>query len=136
MNIDGKELDRYITGNYGEDGVGEDQLPKIYAVHNGEFGSGMEIWIVIAEDGHFLGSHVCSNRTFVQHDLFDRADRQVVNEAHYPDGFEMMILQKDEQLPADVQARNQALASEYEAAGKDTEYADASREPHSADLNQ
>ena len=69
-----------------------DELPVIYGFNNG----GPEEWlhaVLLAEDGTFLGSHICSHEGFMPYDLGIeegwRADRHNTFRGHYPDGYRM-----------------------------------------------
>ncbi len=67
-------------------------LPVIYGFNNG----GSDSWYsaeLLAEDGHGLGSHICSSEAYMPHDLGvlegSRPDRHETFRAHYPDGYRM-----------------------------------------------
>ena len=69
-----------------------EELPVIYGFNNG----GEPGWyngVLIAEDGHCLGGHVCSAEGYMTHDLGvlegSRPDRHEAFRAHYPDGYRM-----------------------------------------------
>lgn len=69
-----------------------EQLPVIYGFNNG--GSpGFYSACLIAADGTFLGSHLCSHEGFMYGDLGivegSRPDRHETFRAHYPDGYRM-----------------------------------------------
>jgi hypothetical protein len=68
------------------------ELPVIYGFNNG----GSADWWngdLLAEDGHFLGGHICSNEGYMPHDLGvlkgSRPDRHEGFQKHYPDGYRM-----------------------------------------------
>lgn len=69
------------------------ELPRIYGFNNG----GSPGWydaIAIAEDGHVLGRHLCSDEWYMPHDLGilvgTRPDRHKNDYSkHYPDGYVM-----------------------------------------------
>ena len=69
--------------------------PKIYCFSN-VVGGGEGIAVALAEDGTCLGSHWCSNESFVSHDLGvregSRPDRHETYAKHYPDGYEMVFV--------------------------------------------
>jgi len=71
------------------------QLPKIYCFSNRKDG-GDGIAYAMAEDGHILGSHWCSDESYVSHDLGvtegSRPDRHEIYKKHYPDGYEMKFV--------------------------------------------
>lgn len=84
---------------------GEDGKPAIYLFSNSRDGDG--IAYSMAEDGTVLGSHWCSHWGYMRHDLHDRADRKAACEAHYPDGYRLVVLMESGSLPpAEVLERN------------------------------
>lgn len=69
-----------------------DELPVIYGFNNG--GSpGWYSGVLLAEDGKYLGGHVCSHEGYMPHDLGvlegSRPDRHETFREHYPDGYRM-----------------------------------------------
>jgi hypothetical protein len=70
-----------------------EELPVIYGFNNG----GAPEWlqaVAIAQDGHVLGSHICSHEGYMPHDLGmvkgSRPDRHENDyQKHYPDGYRM-----------------------------------------------
>lgn len=69
-----------------------EELPVIYGFNNG----GSREWYqgeIIAQDGTFLGSHICSHEGFMYGDLGvlagSRSDRHEDFKKHYPDGYRM-----------------------------------------------
>ena len=69
-----------------------DELPLIYGFNNG----GQPGWYsacLLAQDGTFLGGHVCSAEGYMLHDLgiIDgaRPDRHEQFREHYPEGYRM-----------------------------------------------
>ena len=69
-----------------------EELPVIYGFNNG----GAPGWyngVLMAEDGHCLGEHCCSDEGYMPHDLGilegSRADRHKEFTKHYPDGYRM-----------------------------------------------
>jgi len=76
-------------------------LPVIYGFNNGGASGWLEA-ILLAEDGTFLGSHICSDEGYMPHDLGvlegTRPDRHVHFQAHYPGGYRMeFVCYKDAQ---------------------------------------
>ena len=69
--------------------------PKIYCFSN-VIGGGDGIAYAMAEDGTVLGSHWCTNETYVCNDLSvnegARPDRHKTYREHYPDGYEMEFI--------------------------------------------
>lgn len=69
-----------------------ENLPVIYGFNNG--GSpGWMSGVLIAEDGTFLGGHICSHECFMPGDLGvisgARPDRHEGFQKHYPQGYRM-----------------------------------------------
>lgn len=83
---------------------GEAGKPAIYLFSNSHDGDG--IAYAMAEDGTVLGSHLCSHWGYMRHDLHDRTDRRERCEAHYPDGYRLVVLGANELPPAEVIERN------------------------------
>jgi hypothetical protein len=82
-------------------------LPKIYLFSNSRNGDGVAY--AMAEDGTVLGSHWCSHWGYMRHDLHDRSDRKTACEAHYPDGYAVVVLATPGSLPpVEVLERNRA----------------------------
>jgi hypothetical protein len=72
-----------------------DELPVIYGFNNG--GSpGWKQAVLLAEDGHCLGAHICSSEAYMPHDLGilegTRPDRHEEFKLHYPDGYRMEFI--------------------------------------------
>lgn len=76
-----------------------EQKPKIYCFSN-VVGGGDGIAYAIAEDGTVLGSHWCSNESYVSYDLGvregSRPDRHKHYAEHYPGGYEMVFVSSRE----------------------------------------
>jgi hypothetical protein len=76
-----------------------DELPIIYGFNNG---GGGDWWHaeLLAADGTHLGGHVCSSEGYMPHDLGvlegSRPDRHATFLAHYPDGYRMVFVGKDD----------------------------------------
>ena len=98
-----------------------EDLPVIYGFNNG--GSSGWLWAqLIAEDGHALGSHICSAEGYMPHDLgvveSSRPDRHETFAQHYPDGYRMDFVSYSD-VPAHVGLnealeRNKALPAQDE----------------------
>jgi hypothetical protein len=76
-----------------------EELPVIYGFNNG----GSPGWYsgeLLAEDGHFLGSHICTNEGYMLGDLGiyegHRPDRHEDFKKHYPDGYRMDFISLNE----------------------------------------
>lgn len=74
------------------------ELPIIYGFNNG----GSRGWcsgVLVAEDGHYLGGHACSDEAYMLHDLGIlhgcREDRHDTFKLHYPDGYIMEFVPFD-----------------------------------------
>lgn len=68
------------------------ELPVIYGFNNG----GSNEWysgVLMAQDGTFLGAHICSSENYMWHDLGilegTRPDRHEDFKKHYPEGYRM-----------------------------------------------
>ena len=89
----------------------DSSLPAVYLFSTADNGAGMAY--SMAEDGTVLGEHFCSHRGYMRHDLHDRPDRKAAIEAHYPDGYRLVVLLgQGEVPPPEVLARNAAQAEE------------------------
>ncbi len=86
--------------------VDDPSLPIIYLFSNARNGDG--IAYAMAEDGTVLGSHWCSHWGYMRHDLHDRADRKAACEAHYPGGYQIVVLGAGEVPPDAVLELNAA----------------------------
>lgn len=93
------------------------ELPIIYGYNNG----GSYEWyegVLMAEDGTYLGGHICSHEGYMYHDLGilegTREDRHETFRQHYPDGYRMDFVSYDDVLTheglTEAYKRNQALA--------------------------
>ena len=83
-------------------------LPKVYVFANDRWGRDFVV-CAIAEDGHYFGSHVCSNMSWARHDLTETPSRKEAIEAHYPAGYEVVVLPDKEAPPDEVFERHTAL---------------------------
>lgn len=76
-----------------------DELPVIYGFNNG--GSpGWMSGVLLAQDGTYLGGHVCSSEGYMPHDLGvlegARPDRHETFQKHYPDGYRMEFVRGED----------------------------------------
>lgn len=75
------------------------ELPIIYGFNNGG-SDGFMHGQLIAEDGTAIGSHLCSNEGYMLSDLGilkgTRSDRHKTFEKHYPEGYRMDFISKNE----------------------------------------
>jgi len=73
-------------------------LPIIYGFNNGG-SSGFYSAVLLAEDGTELGGHACSHECYMENDLGilegSREDRHEGFRKHYPDGYQMAFIIKD-----------------------------------------
>jgi hypothetical protein len=54
-----------------------------------------------------FSAHLCSHWGYMRHDLHDRADRKATCEAHYPQGYRLVVLMNPGEVPpAEVIERN------------------------------
>ena len=93
------------------------ELPVIYGWNNGgspgSYSAGL-----MAEDGTYLGGHICSSEGYMEHDLGilegARPDRHEGFRKHYPDGYRMDFVGEREvrthQGLLDAYEKNQAKA--------------------------
>lgn len=90
-------FDHQHRGNavYNPKGLPVDELPWIYGFNNG----GRPGWYsaqLITQDGHWIGSHICSDEGYMPADLGvlegTRPDRHKEFQQHYPDGYRMIFV--------------------------------------------
>ncbi len=90
-------------------------LPAVYLFSGAAAGGGGMAYSM-AEDGAVLGEHFCSHRGYMRHDLHDRPDRLATIRAHYPDGYRLVVLMGEGEMPPpEVMERNR-LQAEQDAA--------------------
>lgn len=85
--------------------------PKVYVFCNGTFDRDL-VMVAVCENGVYLGSHICSNLSFARHDLTGTPKRKEAIEAVYPDGYEVVVLEKGEFPPDEVFELNRKLGEE------------------------
>jgi len=75
---------------YNPNGVDVSELPRIFGFNNGENDYGA-VGQLVAESGHGLGGHLCSDEGYMSYDLGcsegSRPDRDKDFKEHYPDGY-------------------------------------------------
>lgn len=75
------------------------ELPVIYGLNNGGT-PGFYLAVLVAEDGKFLGSHLCSSEGYMRMDLGILSgtglDRHKGFQEHYPDGYRMDFVPYDQ----------------------------------------
>lgn len=85
----------------------DNDLPVIYIFSAARDGDGPAY--AMAEDGTVLGSHICSHWGYMRHDLHERGNRRQACEAHYPQGYRLVVLTEPGSLPPpEVIERNRA----------------------------
>jgi hypothetical protein len=77
-----------------------EELPVIYGFNNGGSPGWYEA-IAMAEDGTYLGGHICSSEAYMPHDLGilagTRSDRHETSyQKHYPRGYRMMFVSSNQ----------------------------------------
>jgi hypothetical protein len=95
-----------------------EELPVIYGFNNG----GAPEWlqaVAIAQDGHVLGSHICSHEGYMPHDLGitqgSRKDRHEKDyQAHYPDGYRMDFVRFNDEGLTKALELNKLLEDQHE----------------------
>ena len=92
----------------------DESLPAVYLFSYTHSGDGPAY--SMAEDGTVLGCHWCSHRGYMRHDLHDRPDRLAAIRAHYPDGYRLVVLMGEGEVPPpDVMERNRLQAEQDDA---------------------
>lgn len=102
------------------------QKPKIFVFCNsGLCSEGRTVedhpMVAIAEDGHVLAGHICSNHQFALHDMGVSKDgwKRDKYAAHYPDGFEVEFVDQKGEIthPGLLEAfrRGDALSKEVKS---------------------
>lgn len=75
-----------------------DELPVIYGFNNGG-SQGWYVAVLLAEDGTYLGGHVCSDEGYMPHDLGilegTRPNRHEEFMKHYTNGYRMEFVGRD-----------------------------------------
>jgi len=83
---------------YNPHGRPASELPVIYGFNNGGPVGFLDACLM-AEDGTYLGGHICSSEGFMLGDLGirkgSRPDRHETFRAHYPDGYRMDFVSYD-----------------------------------------
>ena len=75
--------------------------PVIYLAVIGTWGGDISVGAYDPQYGDQISSHVCSNESFMRHDLIDR--KQGVRDElarRYPDGYDIVTIPIGEELPA------------------------------------
>lgn len=67
-------------------------LPKVYVFVDQYdlWGTGNVGAMALAEDGTIIGTHICSDESWIAHDLVERPYREAAIRAHYPDGCQLV----------------------------------------------
>jgi hypothetical protein len=96
-----KKLCNKTYAFYNPENKSINDLPIIYGFNNGPCGPWGELYrgILLAEDGAGLGSHICSHEEYIPLDLGilegTCKDRHEVFKKHYPHGYRMDFVSKD-----------------------------------------
>lgn len=95
-----QHVEKYATAQwvvFNPDNKPLEALPAIFGFNNGGSYGWMDA-VAITEDGHVLGSHVCTEEGYMPHDLGviegTRPDRHEVFRAHYPGGYRMEFVKQ------------------------------------------
>lgn len=100
-----------------------EDLPVVYGFNNTIGGGSWQSGVLLAEDGKYLGGHICSHEGYMPHDLGivegSRPDRHEDFQKHYPDGYRMDFVSAEDVAdhPGVTQAykRHQTLTAKSEA---------------------
>lgn len=80
--------------------------------------SGWNHCVSMADDGHVLGSHICSSPGFMRHDLTQFAQRIDELKKHFGgvegEAFEVVVVPQGELPPEDVLEKNKQLQAREE----------------------
>ncbi len=103
MKYNVEQLQKYgntPAAHFNPNGLAIEELPIIYGFENGGWDERNREGILLAEDGTFLGSHICSSESFMLSDLGivegTREDRHETFKEHYPNGYVMKFVWKHE----------------------------------------
>jgi hypothetical protein len=92
---------------------GTAQVPTVYVVPHAQWSTGDISGCLLLESGEVLWSHISSSMGWLQRDLTSGfGDRREELERRYPDGYNVVVAEKEGDVPAEVQERNKAWASE------------------------
>jgi len=97
-----------------------DELPIIYGYNNTKSGGTWNEGVILAEDGTYLGGHICSEEGYMLHDLGilegTKPDKHEKFKKHYPDGYRMVFVPGKEVLEHEgltaAYEKNQAMREE------------------------
>lgn len=89
-----------VLDTYNPESRPVDELPFIYGFNNGGQ-SGFWLAVALAADGKPLGSHMCSDESFMPGDLgltpeSRREDRRAAYREHYPQGYRTTFVSYDD----------------------------------------
>ena len=71
--------------------------PKIFVFCNGCQAEDWHVAQALAEDGHFLAAHICSDHGWIPHDMGITSDwKHDSYQVHYPEGYELVLVAKTE----------------------------------------
>lgn len=84
----------------------------LYIVESGDFGPRDKVYALIADDGEYLYSHICSDKTFAKGDLHDRRlERQAELREKYGD-YVVRWIGEDAMTETELLRRNNGWAQE------------------------
>lgn len=95
-------------------------LPKVYAFCNQGFGTDMQTWYAMHEDGTVLGCHLSSTRAWGIHDVqppFKKeqyAEKLGVEDPQRDEHYELVICDERTLPPDEVMARNKVIGEKAE----------------------
>lgn len=88
----------------------------VYVIVQSEWKSGDVGGSLLLDTGEVPWGHMSSSRGWLQRDLTNGfGDRRARLEALYPNGYDVVLVDADDELPADVLARNKAWGEARDA---------------------
>lgn len=106
-----------------EETVEEKQPEKgtVYVIVETEWESGDTGGCLLADTGAVLWGHLSSNLDWLKRDLTSGfSDRREKLEHLYPNGYEVIVARRDEDIPNDVIERNVLWANDWSTTGRDS----------------
>jgi hypothetical protein len=101
---------------------GEIKMNKIYCFINSQMEWGDVVVVALAEDGECVGSHISSNESWAMHDIGINSDwKHEEYRKHYPDGYELIWLEREELDTNEGLQRALKLNSELSTENNDNE---------------
>ena len=94
-----REINGRKVAIYNPNNIPVEKLPVVYGFNNGGDASWGYTGVLLAEDGTYLGGHICSHEGYMPGDLGiiegTRPDRHETFREHYPDGYRMEFIGLD-----------------------------------------